>query len=244
MPTTPFVRLLYPPSDPRKSEGGDDCKAHKRAASRAGFWPWQPFDDFYNEPFSEKAVKAIQRKAGLQPTGFWGRPTQKFLSNLKAVDHPGEFAYDATAVALLNAELKRRSKPQGQVKAEELLAYCKLFDDGYCWGGEHDGTTIGDSPHSCYDCSSSVSSALSHVGLLGDTEAHVSGWFERWGVKGPGKYVTVWAAGDHVWIEFTIPGKPWQRFDTSPHACGTTGPRVRTCMRDTRRFVARHPSGL
>ena len=235
---------MYPPSDPRKSEGGDDVEAHKRAASRAHFWPWQPFDDFYNEAFSDEAVKAIQKAGGIEQTGFWGRPTQNYLANLKAVDHPGEYAYDSTAIRLLKKEQRKDEKSPEQQKAEALLAYCKLFDGPYVWGGEHDGTVIGDSPHAGYDCSSSTSSALAKVGLLGDSRAHVSGWFETWGVRGAGKYVTVHAAGDHVWIEFTIPGKPWCRFDTSPHGCGTTGPRVRTCMRDASRFVSRHPPGL
>ena len=125
-----------------------------------------------------------------------------------------------------------------------MLAYCKLFNDGYCYGGEHDGSFLDDDPHDCYDCSSSTSSVLAKFGLLGFSTAIVSGTFKHWGAPGRGKYVTVHAADDHVWMEFTIPGQPWCRFDTSPHNCGSTGARVRTCMRDASRFVQRHPPGF
>lgn len=241
--TVPFVRQLYPPSDARKSEGGQDVIAVKRAVSRAGFWPWQNFDDRYNQAFSE-AVATLQRKHGIQPTGFWGRPTQNLVANMKAVDHPGELCFDAIAVSLLKQEQRKRSKSPEQEKAEALLAYCQLFDGPYVWGGEHDGSVLGDSPHSGYDCSSSTSSALAKVGLLGSTVAHVSGWFEKWGEAGRGRFVTVHAATDHVWVEFTIPGKPWCRFDTSPHGDGPTGPRVRKKQRPESRFVSRHPRGM
>lgn len=243
MPTVPFVRTLYPPSDPRKSEGGQDVVAHKRALSRAGYWPWQPFDDDYNELFS-KAVAKFQKEHSIQGTGFWGRPTQNALANSKSPDHPGEWCYDATALLLIRQAAKQDEKSPEQEKAEALLAYCSLFDGPYVWGGEHDGSVIGDSPHAGYDCSSSTSSALAKVGLLGSNVAHVSGWFKTWGEPGYGQYVTVHAASDHVWVEFTIPGKPWARFDTSPWGDGSTGPRVRHKQRSTSRFVHRHPKGM
>lgn len=244
MPTIPFVRALYPPTSPKKSEGGLDVIAHKRGISRAGLWPWQAFDDGYYEAFS-KAVAKFQtehRVAGAK--GVWSEATQNVLAKTKAVDHPGELAYDATAIALLNQEFKARQIPHEQVVAEEMLAYCKLFNDGYCYGGEHDGSFLDDDPHDCYDCSSSCSSVLAKFGLLGFSSAIVSGTFKHWGVSGRGRYVTVHAADDHVWIEFTIPGQPWCRFDTSPHGCGGSGARVRTCMRDASRFVSRHPRGF
>jgi cell wall-associated NlpC family hydrolase len=241
--TPPFVRVLYPPSDPRKTEGGQDVVAHKRALSRAGRWPWQPFDDDYNERFSE-AVADLQRDEGIQPTGFWGEPTQTALAKHRAVDHPGELAYDATAIDLLEREHDHRAKSAEQKKAEDLLAYCYLFDGPYVWGGGHDGTPLNDSPHAGADCSGSTSDALAHVGLLGSSTQHVSGWFKTWGDQARGKYVTVHAANDHVWVEFTIPGKSWARFDTSPHGDGPTGPRVRHKQRDASRFVSRHPRGL
>lgn len=220
-----------------------DVIAHKRAVSRIGLWHWQEFDDDYNMRFSQ-AVAEFQRSKGIEATGFWGRPTQNAVANLKAVDHPGEWAYDATALELLEREKALRTKSPEQQKAEALYAYCGHFDDGYCYGGEHDGNVLDDSPHACFDCSSSVSAALAHVGLLGSGVAHVSGWFKSWGSPNRGRFVTVHAASDHVWMEFTIPGKQWARFDTSPHGDGPTGARMRHKQRSDDRFVHRHPSGL
>jgi hypothetical protein len=239
----PFVRQLFPPSSPQKSEGGLDVIGVKRAVSRAGFWPWQEFDDAYNERFAT-AVAKLKAHYKIKPAGKnWTEKTQTFVANLKAEDHPTEFCFDATAVALMEQEARKREKPHEQEIAEQMLAYCKLFHDGYCYGGEHDGTFLDDDPGDCFDCSSSCSSVLAKFGLLGYSTAIVSGTFMHWGEAGRGKYVTVHAASDHVWMEFTIPGQPWCRFDTSPHGCGSRGARVRTCMRDASRFVSRHPRG-
>jgi hypothetical protein len=236
------VRELYPPSDERKSEGGLDVVAVKRAVSRAGFWPWRAFDDDYNEAFS-KAVATFQRRHKIQPTGFYGKPTHTALVKSKAEDHPGEFAFDATAIALLEREEKLRSKSDEQTIAEKLEDYCALWDGPYVWGGGHDGTPLNDSPHIGADCSGSTSDVLAKFGLLGSSTQHVAEWFKSWGDHGPGRYVTVHAANDHVWIEFTIPDREWARFDTSPHGDGEHGPRLRHRQRDETRFVSRHPRG-
>lgn len=243
MAVPPFVRPLYPPSSPKKSEGGLDVVGVKRAVSRAGYWLWAPFDDIYNEPFS-KAVAKLKKEHGLKNTPVYDQATQAKLVTLPAVDHPGEKAFDGVAVQSLQREYDLRVEPPEQKKAEDLLAYCKLFDGPYVWGGEHDGSVLDDDPHDGYDCSSSTSAALAHVGLLGSSMAHVSGWFKTWGQPGRGRYVTVHAADDHVWTEFTIPGQPWARFDTSPQGDGPSGPRVRRKQRDMSRFIQRHPQGL
>jgi len=242
-PNPPFVRTLYPPTSPNKSEGGLDVVGHKRGVSRAGFWPWQQFDDDYNVRFSQ-AVAKLKAAHGVRPAnGVWTEATQNLVERLKAEDHPTEWAYDATAVLLIRQEFEKRQIPREQIVVEEMLAYCKLFNDGYCYGGEHDGSFLDDDPHDCYDCSSSCSSVLAKFGLLGYPTAIVSGTFMHWGRSGRGRFITIHAASDHVWMEFTIPGQPWCRFDTSPHGCGPRGPRVRTCIRDASRFVSRHPAG-
>ncbi len=243
MASPPFVRRLFPPSSPSKSEGDSDVIAIKRGISRAGFWTWQAFNPAYTEQFS-KAVANFNKVHGQKPTQVYNEKTHAALSAAKAVEpHKGEPAFDAVALEYLQQAHDRRTKSPEQTKAEELLAYCKLFTGGYVWGGEHDGSVYDDNPKSGFDCSSSVSSALGHVGLLGSSMAHVSGWFEWWGQPGQGRYFTVHAAADHVWMEFTIPGQKWCRFDTSPHGCGARGPRVRECMRSTSRFVPRHATG-
>jgi hypothetical protein len=131
----------------------------------------------------------------------------------------------------------------GLLKARALLAFCREFNHGYYYGGEHDGSLKDDVPSGRFDCSSSTSFALYHAGLLPVSQAQVSTWFESYGDAGRGRYVTVHANADHVWVEFTLP-EGYFRFDTSPHGSGGFGPRVRTGRRSDSGFVARHPEGL
>lgn len=244
--TPPFVRPLYPPSSPKKSEGGLDVLAVKRGVSRMGFWPWQEFDDVYNQRFATEGVAAFRKSVGLTKGLVYDAATHAKLSAAKVpkdLPHAGEAAFDATALDLLVRAEAQKTPPE-MIKAISLRDFCKRFNDGYCYGGEHDFTLGDDKPSNCFDCSSSTSFALWHEGLLGVNQAQVSGWFKSYGQPGRGEYVTIHAADDHVWIEFTIPGQPWSRFDTSPHGCGSSGPRVRTCSRSMSRFVSRHPAGL
>jgi hypothetical protein len=242
-PNVPFPRALYPPSSPSKSEGGIDVLGVKRAISRAGFWGWQEFDQYYHEQFS-KAVANFRKAHGQAASQVYNQTAHDALRNTKAVKpHAGEWAFDALAIQYMQQAYDKLTKPQEQRVAEAMYDYCKLFDGPYVWGGEHDMSLKDDSPHAGYDCSSSTSTVLGKYGLLGSGYAHVSGWFMWWGSPNRGRYITVHAASDHVWIEFTIPGRPWARFDTSPHGCGVRGPRLRTCLRDTDRFVSRHPAG-
>ena len=124
--------------------------------------------------------------------------------------------------------------------AEQVDSQNKAYD----YGGGHGEplSTIG--PKDGLDCSSSCSLVLKRAGLFEGDVAQVSGWFaQEWGQPGKGKYLTVWANPDHVWIQFTIPGKRGWRFDTSPHGDGPHGPHLRTTARGTEGFTARHWPG-
>jgi peptidoglycan hydrolase CwlO-like protein len=86
-----------------------------------------------------------------------------------------------------------------------------------------------------YDCSGSVSYALAAAGLV--NSPMVSGDFENWGDPGPGRWITVYANADHVWM--TVAG--W-RFDTVALAEG--GTRWARGGGEFSGFVVRHPAGL
>jgi peptidoglycan hydrolase CwlO-like protein len=86
-----------------------------------------------------------------------------------------------------------------------------------------------------YDCSGSVSYALAAAGLV--SSPMVSGDFESWGDPGPGRWITVYANADHVWM--TVAG--W-RFDTVAQAEG--GTRWAQGGGEFDGFVVRHPPGL
>jgi septal ring factor EnvC (AmiA/AmiB activator) len=86
-----------------------------------------------------------------------------------------------------------------------------------------------------YDCSGSVSYALAAAGLV--SSPMVSGDFENWGDAGPGRWVTIYANADHVWM--TVAG--W-RFDTV--ALAESGTRWAQGGGEFSGFIVRHPPGL
>jgi cell wall-associated NlpC family hydrolase len=86
-----------------------------------------------------------------------------------------------------------------------------------------------------YDCSGSVSYALAAAGLV--SSPMVSGDFEGWGEAGPGRWITIYANADHVWME--VAG--W-RFDTV--ALAESGTRWARGGGEFSGFVVRHPAGL
>jgi len=114
--------------------------------------------------------------------------------------------------------------------AEVMAAGNAIATLPYVYGGGHasfhaDG----------YDCSGSVSYALAAAGLV--SAPMVSGQFETWGDPGPGRWITVYANADHVWME--VAG--W-RFDTVAQA--DSGTRWAQGGGEFAGFVVRHPPGL
>jgi peptidoglycan hydrolase CwlO-like protein len=100
----------------------------------------------------------------------------------------------------------------------------------YIYGGGHASFQANG-----YDCSGSVSYALAAAGLV--SSPMVSGQFESWGDPGPGRWITIYANADHVWM--TVAG--W-RFDTVALAAG--GTRWARGGGEFAGFVVRHPPGL
>jgi hypothetical protein len=101
----------------------------------------------------------------------------------------------------------------------------------YVWGGGH-----GKWESRGYDCSGTVSYVLHASGLL--NTPLVSGAFaRRFGLRGKGRWITIYANGGHVFM--FVAGL---RLDTSGR--GGSGPRWRLEPRRMRGFVARHPRGL
>lgn len=80
---------------------GDDVVGVKRAISRAGFFPWQEFDDAYNEKIA-KAVNGFQRAKGLK-LGPYSQATHAALKRANVpADKPnaGQDAFDDRGAAL------------------------------------------------------------------------------------------------------------------------------------------------
>ncbi len=102
----------------------------------------------------------------------------------------------------------------------------------YVWGGGH----VSFLSHG-YDCSGAVSYVLHAAGLLNQTM--VSGQLAYFGESGPGRWITVYANADHVYM--VIAGL---RFDTRGDPPGVSGPRWHRAKVDGAPFAARHPLGL
>lgn len=104
----------------------------------------------------------------------------------------------------------------------------------YVWGGGH--ARLVDKG---YDCSGTVSYALIRTGLLGSPL--VSGSLARYGAAGAGRWMTIYANADHVYLE--VAGL---RLDTSAVADpnGGDGPRWRPVIGKRPGFHVRHVAGL
>jgi hypothetical protein len=111
-----------------------------------------------------------------------------------------------------------------------ILAANRITRKPYRYGGGH--TRFRDRG---YDCSGSVSYALRGGGLL-ERPLH-SRALLRWGERGQGRWITVFANRGHAYV--VIAGL---RFDTS--GPGARGPRWRQAERSSRGYRARHPAGL
>lgn len=93
-----------------------------------------------------------------------------------------------------------------------------------------------------YDCSSSVEHLLYGGGLLSASFDAASGTLEGFGVPGVGRWVTLYASADHVFMY--VAGLRWDTHNAAGPGDGTTGLGWHPLIRSAAGFVARHPVGL
>lgn len=166
---------------------------------------------------------------GEQPTPPAG-PTQPVKPPVVKWPAPPKGAY-----AKLRANRRTAVAPKGAPKPIKAMirAANSITRKPYKWGGGH-----GRWYDKGYDCSGSVSFVLHAGGYL--DYPMVSGALAKWGARGAGNWVRVYAHKNHVFM--VIAGL---RFDTSAYgASGGNGPRWRNTVRPTRGFKLRHPPGL
>lgn len=115
---------------------------------------------------------------------------------------------------------------------EAIAAANHIAGRPYVWGGGHRSwTTHG------YDCSGAVGFTLHGAGLLETTM--VSGQLAHWGLAGTGRWISIYANDDHVYM--VIAGL---RFDTRDDPPGVNGPRWHVDRVEPHGFATRHPIGL
>jgi cell wall-associated NlpC family hydrolase len=127
--------------------------------------------------------------------------------------------------------------PRGAPKRVRTLiaAFNRIIGKPYVWGGGH--ARLIDRG---YDCSGAVSYGLIGAGLLAAPQ--VSGALARWGARGPGRWITVFANAGHAYLE--VAGL---RLDTSAVGDvlgGGKGVRWRPAIGKRPTFSVRHPLGL
>jgi peptidoglycan hydrolase-like protein with peptidoglycan-binding domain len=120
------------------------------------------------------------------------------------------------------------SPPAGVALA--VAAADRIASLPYVWGGGHAAWEAAG-----YDCSGSVSYVLHAAGVLSSPED--SAGFETYGAAGPGRWITIYASADHVFM--TIGGL---RFDTS--GATAAGSRWQPLEPTPAGYVVRHPIGL
>ena len=151
------------------------------------------------------------------------------LRQLKELAAKDELAVGSRARVLSDG---RAVAPQDapQIVRDVIRTANVIATTPYLWGGGHGSwSAVG------YDCSGSVSFALAGAGLL--DAPLTSGELANWGASGPGRWITIYANGGHVFME--VAGL---RFDTG--GIRGSGTRWQASGRDTSAFTARHPGGL
>ena len=127
-----------------------------------------------------------------------------------------------------------KGAPKPVVKA--IKAANEINDMPYKYGGGHSGKKR----EKGYDCSGAVSHALAGGKFLKSPED--SGGLAKWGKKGEGEWITVYANSGHAYV--VIAGL---RFDTSSAGARggrQDGPRWWKEEASTKGYEARHPKGF
>jgi hypothetical protein len=110
----------------------------------------------------------------------------------------------------------------------------------YLYGGAHGLALSQVAP--AYDCSSSVEHLLYGGGLLPVTYGAASSQLEGFGLPGPGRWVTLYANADHVFMY--VAGLRWDTWNAAGAGDGSSGIGWHPLVRSSAGFVARHPVGL
>jgi cell wall-associated NlpC family hydrolase len=126
--------------------------------------------------------------------------------------------------------------PNAPPTVKRVIASANEIDHTpYIWGGGHASFTA-----KGYDCSGAVSYALHGANLLGYTQ--VSGQLAHYGRPGPGRWITIYANAEHVFM--VVAGL---RFDTRNNPERVSGPRWKMAAPEASvlpKFAVRHPAGL
>jgi hypothetical protein len=121
-----------------------------------------------------------------------------------------------------------------------IAAGNQIIGKPYAYGGGH-GLPLNEIAPT-YDCSSSVEHLLYGGRLLPVDFDAASGYFENWDAPGPGKWLTIYASADHIFMY--VAGLRWDTHNAAGPDDGATGIGWHPLVRESEGFVVRHPVGL
>ena len=121
----------------REGTRGNDVLGYKRALSRArpDLYKWDKFSD-YAGPFFLDAVVKWKKDVGLPHNRVLGQLAHEKLEKTHCKDRPTEWAFDATAIALLDTYYKdTHTSPEDRVRQAMVSAgfywYSKKWEIAY-----------------------------------------------------------------------------------------------------------------
>jgi hypothetical protein len=141
---------------------------------------------------------------------------------------------------LLSGGLAAAPTDAPPVVKEIIAAGNQIVGKPYEVGGGH-GLPLSEIAPS-YDCSSSVEHLMYGGSLLPVTYDAASGTLESYGAPGPGRWVTLYANPDHVFMY--VAGLRWDTHNAAGPDDGSAGIGWHPLVRSSAGFVARHPVGL
>jgi hypothetical protein len=173
-------------------------------------------------------VPARAGAATTSPTGGMSYSSSPSPTHAKASQEPAPAPVPNATVGADGLAIAPAGAPPQVVAL--IAAGNQIASLPYKYGGGH-----GDFADTAYDCSGSVSFALHGAALL-DTTLDSTG-LTRWGVAGPGAWITVYGNKTHAYL--VVAGL---RFDTS--GAKAAGTRWQAAPRSAKSFRIRHPLGL
>jgi hypothetical protein len=121
-----------------------------------------------------------------------------------------------------------------------IAAGNEIVGKPYLYGGGHGIPLNQIAP--AYDCSSSVEHLLWGGGLLPADYDADSATLESFGAAGPGRWVTIYASPEHVFMY--VAGLRWDTHNAAGPEDGSAGIGWHPLVRESEGFVVRHPAGL
>ncbi len=191
----------------------------------------------------------IERPPGTGSSGVLGQTAGAALVSQTAPASAGGCPAGAASGVPVTSGQQARLLPDGQAAAPAgapaavkgiMAAGNQIVGKPYMYGGGH-GIPLSQVAPS-YDCSSSVEHLLYGGGLVPASFDAASGTLEGFGLPGVGRWVTLYASADHVFMY--VAGLRWDTHNAAGPGDGSTGLGWHPLIRSSTGFVARHPVGL